>query len=385
MPKRIPSYRRHCSGQARVTLRGKDYLLGVYDSPESREEYARLIAEYLTSGSQGFGRKPEQLLIADVVLDYLAHAKAYYRESTEYANLKLATKPLATLYASLPASEFGPAQYKAVRAEWLSEASRSRQYVNKQMKRLLRVIKWAVSEGMMPASSYEACRCVGPLKQGRCDAREAEAVTSVSEALVNATLQFTTQVVGDMIRFQMHTACRPGEVCSLTPAMVDRSGDVWEIRLTKHKTAWRGKQRTLYAGPKAQGLLLPYLLRGSDEYCFSPAESEKQRRAALSESRTTPPSCGNRPGTNRKKSPGRKPGARFTTQSYGRSIRNACQRGKLSAWSPNQLRHLRATEIRRQFSLEAASVILGHSDLTVTQVYAEEDRQKAIEIARAVG
>jgi hypothetical protein len=29
---RIPTYRRHNSGQARVTLDGKDHLLGPYDS-----------------------------------------------------------------------------------------------------------------------------------------------------------------------------------------------------------------------------------------------------------------------------------------------------------------------------------------------------------------
>ena len=30
-------------------------------------------------------------------------------------------------------------------------------------------------------------------------------------------------------------------------------------------------------------------------------------------------------------------------------------------WSPNQLRHAAATEVRKQFGLEAAQIILGHS------------------------
>ncbi len=54
-------------------------------------------------------------------------------------------------------------------------------------------------------------------------------------------------------------------------------------------------------------------------------------------------------------------------------------------WSPNRLRHSAGTEIRKRFGLEAAQVILGHASANVTQVYAERDLQKAVEIMREVG
>jgi site-specific recombinase XerC len=54
-------------------------------------------------------------------------------------------------------------------------------------------------------------------------------------------------------------------------------------------------------------------------------------------------------------------------------------------WSPNQLRHSAATEIRSRFGLEAAQVILGHSRADVTQVYAERDLAKAKTVVREVG
>jgi integrase len=54
-------------------------------------------------------------------------------------------------------------------------------------------------------------------------------------------------------------------------------------------------------------------------------------------------------------------------------------------WSPNQLRHTAATQIRREFGLEAAQVILGHSKADVTQVYAERDLAKGAEVARRIG
>ena len=74
-----------------------------------------------------------------------------------------------------------------------------------------------------------------------------------------------------------------------------------------------------------------------------------------------------------------------------RSSFTAQERSELSKWqsehrwSPNQLRHAAATEIRREFGLEAAQVILGHSQANVTQVYAERDLAKGLEVARQIG
>jgi integrase len=189
-----------------------------------------------------------------------------------------------------------------------------------------------------------------------------------------------------MIRFQQLVGCRPGELVTITPAMVNRSSEVWTITLAKHKTAYRGKQRTIYVGPKAQKILTKYLLRSEDAACFSPVESEKERRQTKHDARVTPLSCGNRPGSNRiARKPRKAPGEAFSTGTYARSVRSACIRAKVTPWSPNQLRHNAATSIRKEFGLEAAQVILGHSELGVTQVYAERDVAKAIAVAKQVG
>ena len=53
MPKlrnKLPSYCRHkASGQAVVTLNGRDHYLGEYGTPESRARYEQLIAEWVAS------------------------------------------------------------------------------------------------------------------------------------------------------------------------------------------------------------------------------------------------------------------------------------------------------------------------------------------------
>lgn len=79
------------------------------------------------------------------------------------------------------------------------------------------------------------------------------------------------------------------------------------------------------------------------------------------------------------------PGSQYTSNSYRRAIHRACESNGIEKWSPNRLRHTAATEIRREFGLEAAQVILGHSQANVTQVYAERDAAKGYEVARQIG
>ena len=93
----------------------------------------------------------------------------------------------------------------------------------------------------------------------------------------------------------------------------------------------------------------------------------------------------NRPGTNRKRKPKRTPGEQYTIGSYRRAIHRACGKAGIDRWSPNRLRHSAGTEIRKRYGLEAAQVILGHASADVTQIYAERDLAKAVEIMREVG
>ncbi len=313
---RLPSYRKHSSGQGRVSLNGRDYLLGTYGSKESKQKYNRLVAEWLASNqSKSFGVPVEE------TREHIART-----------------------------------------------GDRSRQYVNRLCEKIKRMFKWAAAESLLPSSLAEALSMVEPLKEGRTNLWETEDVEPVDEAVVNATLEHLPRIVADIVRFQLATGCRPGEVCSIQPGMVDRSTDVWQVRLHDHKNAWRGKDRTIYVGKKAQEILLPYLLRSKDVYCFSPKDSEKARRNAISETRITPMACGNSPGTNRASKPKRTAGYCYTTASYGRAILRACDKAfpppstikkkdeikewqSNHRWSPNQLRLLLRQRQRRNTTL----------------------------------
>jgi integrase len=398
---RVPSYRRHSSGNARVTINGKDHLLGQYDSKASREKYDRLIAEYKASRkSKAFGKS--DLLMQDVLLAFIRYAKEYYKGTTNPYRFKVALRPVKDLYATLPAAEFGPKQFKAVRQSWIDEGDRCRRYINEQMGMVARMVKWAVAEELMHPDQLTRIRAVTPLERGRTEVRESEPIESVPLELIENSKVAMTPILRDMVELQLLTGCRPGELVRICPGMVDRSGEIWTISLREHKTARKGKSRTIYVGPKAQQVLLPYLLRPDTKPCFSPQESEKQRRLSRHEARRTPLSCGNRPGTNKlARKPRVEPGEAYTAGSYRKAVLYAClrvypyPRGATSeqkrkwrakyTWSPNQLRHNAGTEIRREFGLEAAQVILGHSKANVTQVYAETNHAKALEVAKQFG
>ncbi len=234
---------------------------------------------------------------------------------------------------------------------------------------------------------------------GRSSARESKPVLPVADAVVDDTLPHLPVVVADMVRFQRLTGCRPGEVCGLRPCDLDRSGEIWQYRPASHKTEHHGRARIIYIGPQAQQVLLPYLLRDAQVNCFSPAESEQKRREVQRARRKTrvQPSQWSR----RRPRPKRAPGTAYTKDSYNWAIQRGIakanrKRTKESAgsgvdpvlvphWHANQLRHSKATEVRHQFGLEAAQVILGHAKADVTQVYAERDARLAVEVARKIG
>jgi len=98
---------------------------------------------------------------------------------------------------------------------------------------------------------------------------------------------------------------------------------VWRAYPKHHKGSHRVQERVLLFGARAQEIVKPFLLRPNSAYLFSPAEAEAERRKKQQEQRVTPLSCGNKPGSNRKKNPQTKPGNRYTANSYRKAIERA--------------------------------------------------------------
>src|SRR5436190_424304 len=108
---RTPAYCLHkASGQAVVRLNGHDHYLGVYNSAESREEYDRLIAEWLSNGRRLSGPVAQGgLSVNELALAYWRWAVDYYHwDHRGGACLKDAIRVLRELYGHTQARDFGP-------------------------------------------------------------------------------------------------------------------------------------------------------------------------------------------------------------------------------------------------------------------------------------
>ena len=420
----VPKYRKHrASGQAIVTIAGQDHYLGKYASKSSRMLYDRLIAEYLACNRNPVAHTMEAgITVVEVLAEFWRHAKSYYvkdgHPTTEQDAYRVIIRDVRRLYGDAEATQFGPKALKAVRQVWL-ERGQKRSTINNNVRKLIRIFRWAAAEEMVPASIYDALRTVAGLRKGRSGAAESTPVLAVPLEIVRQTAEHLSPILRDMIWLQLLTGMRPSEVCNLRPSDVNREDDVWEYSPASHKTDHHGRKRIVCMGPEAQALLAPYLERDADSYCFSPEENVREWKAEKHANRVTPLSCGNRPGSRERKNGKRTPRRKYDSSSYRRAVHRACDRAfqppaqlakregesqrswydRLGAdgvsalkqwqseqrWSPNRLRHTAATNIRREFGLEAAQVILGHAAADVTQVYAERDQQKAKEVARQIG
>ncbi len=266
-----------------------------------------------------------------------------------------------------------------------SSAAANRATVNANVSRLKRMFRWAAENELIPVTIYQAVATVTGLKKGRSVAKEPKIVRPVGDAAIDAAIPYMPKPIGTMVRLQRLTGSRPGELCILRPCDVDRDGDVWCYKPSSHKTEQHDIERRIFLGPRALEILRPWMDREPSAFCFSPAEEVARQLAIKHAARKTHLKFGNRPGTNRKANPKRKPKERYTTASYRRAVERACKKAKIPVWTPNQLRHTRATELRRLHGLDAAQVVLGHSDAFVTQIYAERDFSRAEAIMRETG
>jgi integrase len=379
MPKktRIPMRRLHkATGQAAVTLNGKHYYLGPYDSDESVERYEELIADWLKKRGE-VRRSPQQepnqplgsLSVNELILAYWKFAQSYYvkegKQTDEVSGIKAAMKPLKRLYGQIPAEKFGPLALEDVRNAMI-EKGNSRGYINQNIGRIRRMFRWALSKQLIPAHVVTGLEVVRDLSAERSAARETEPVLPVPNEVVAATLPELPQEIADMVRLQELTGMRPAEVCCIRPGDIDRSADVWQYVPRSHKMKHKGRKRIIFIGPKAQAILAKYLFRDADAPCFPKGDDKAH-----------------------------------TTTTYRTAIHRGCKRTwpapdglegeKLKAWhkhhqwNPNQLRHNAATLIRKEHGLEAAQVILGHSQADTTQIYAERDLALAAATMQAVG
>lgn len=390
-PAKVPACIHHKgSGQAMVKLGGRAVYLGPFGSEAAAQNYRRAVAEWQATGGQA---AVEVLTVDHVIAGYWRHAEVYYRKNgrptSELSVLRLAMKPLHELYGALPASEFGPLKLKACRERMIDQGL-ARTTINGYVSRIRQAFRWAVENELVPGEVLQALRAVSGLKRGRSRAKEPEPVRPVDRAAVEVVLPHVARQVAAMIELQWLTGMRPQEVVQMRMAEIDRGDRVWLYRPREHKVEHHGMERVIPVGPKAQAVLVPFLSLDPAAALFSPQDAEKERRAAMRAARKTKlwPSHSNQARRARRRERGSEVQALrecYDTNSYRRAIARGCEAAGIETWSPNQLRHAAATRIRKEMGIEAAQVVLGHRQLETTQVYAEVNQARAVEVMERLG
>lgn len=389
--RRRPAYTLHRpTGQARVRVDGRDHYLGPHGSQGSRDRYDDLVAEWLARNDDA---TRYSLAVDDLVLLYFEHAARHYRKNgrstSELSCIKTAIRYLVAECGRVRVREFGPRKLLAVREAMIRDGH-CRRSINKHTGRIRRLFRWAVKNEYCPPEIVTSLECVDPLEAGRCEAVETEPIRPVPQDQIDAIKPYVSRPVWAMVQLQVLTGMRPSEVMAMRACDLNMSGRVWEYVPQSHKTEHHGRGRLVFIGPQAQRIIREFLKPDLAAYLFSPRDVRDVK-----------------PGGERQ------PGERYNRDAYRNAIQRAFSRARMpneyrperklskaererrkqlrrewlraNAWHPHQLRHNAATELRRQFGIEAARTVLGHAALQTTEFYAEIDLQHARKIMAKVG
>jgi integrase len=366
-----------------------------------------------------------------MVAAYLNHARQHYRHpdgtpTSELRDFVSSLRPLCYLHGHTVAREFGPLALKTVRElmvkgydhpKYGPQEALSRGVVNQRIGRIRRAFRWAVENEFVPATVLHGLQAVRGLQRGRSAARETDPFRPVAESVVEETLPRLLAPARVMVKLQLLTGMRPGEVVIMRVCDLDTSGKMWLYRPARHKTAHHGHDRVIVLGPRAQEEIKPFLTLDTQAFLFSPRDGMKRLFAEKRARRRSKVQPSQR--CRAKANPKVRPRERYTVCSYGRAIAKACdrafpapaplcradgetiaewrarltpeQRAELKTWRiahrwhPHQLRHTAATKLRKEFGLDIARVILGHRSPQITELYAELDVERAADVMARIG
>lgn len=404
------------SGNAYVRLAGKQVWCGKFGTQAASDRYTVVVGEWIAKGRPDAAPVPTTTLandfkILELIDAYWTYAQDYYkpqelRPRGDLNNIRQALKTLNRLFGQLPAVQFGPLKLMIVRDEMIKpqpgkqwrkvidpvtgksstqlldimRPGWSRHHVNRQVWRIKRMFTWGASRELIPASIAAQLETLDGLRKGKTPARETPRVRPADADAVEKVIPFLPPTVAAMVRLGAITGMRPGEIRIMRTGDIDRTGELWSYVPQWHKTEQHDVTRIITLGKRAQEILKPFLRLDPEAYLFSPVDAMKhQIDSSRNDARATPTQ------TKDLLSRKRPPKLLYTKDGYNRCLQRAIKRAGLVKFTPNQLRHLLATQLRRDYDLETAETILGHTSANMTQRYAERDLIKARNVMGQIG
>jgi integrase len=402
------------SGRARVRLCGREYWLGIAGTKEADDKFRLLVASFVASGGTSVDESvlasgpvvvtvkpgaavavelapapPAALSIGGLLVRYLQAVKGNrtpeeLRGCSRWWRARQVANALDSRTA-VPVELLGPRMLREVRDELVAlpmeakrggeSVHRTRGVINRTIREIVSMLKWAVGEELVPVERYQALRCLTGLRAGdNTPARESVPRKGVPDSEVAAICPFLPPVLADVIWFSRHSRCRPGEafrlcMADLRPAGVPGAEDALEWNLAEHKTAHHGKVRRIGVGPQAREILSRWSGgKAPTELVFTRTDVERVRTETTIRTRKD-----------------QKAGERLTSEYLRRSVLRACEAAGVPRWTPYQVRHAGLQETRDIAGPETAQAVGGQSHLKTVEIYAQASFEKAAQFAAKYG
>lgn len=412
-PEYIPTLQKHrATGDARVTLSGKDFYLGPYDDPQTHARYDELIRAWLANGR----RLPQTgpATVRALGEKYLTFADLNYRKRGKPTSMVHIIRRAFALLEFAELADRAPADFTDVELRefyaYLGGHPKqrwTRRTINGYAGAIVQAFGWAAEHRVFEGATmaYAMLRTVKRLRKGRAinaitpAPRDNQRVRPVADDLYARSRSSLLPEVAAMVEIQRLTGMRPIEVTMM------RAGDLrptsspsvlgYVVPPEANKLDHLDKPRVIAIGPDAREHLDP-LLKGlkPTDYVFCP-------RRVVARFKRSPK--GEAPGTHRT----RGPGEHYTTNSYRRAIWRACdrafphptlagiartkltpaQRAELAAWkkahrwNPNQLRHAFASTLGIEETLSVVQSAMGHASPNTTAGYVTVPAAEVVRVA----
>ena len=257
------------------------------ETPESRAEYDRIIAEWLSDGPttdrRRLGLRVRSHRSTRCSWRISSTPTSYYvkngKPTTEPVNIRLALRPLRQLYGHTPAREFGPLRLKAVR-QAIIDSGLCRSEVNKRVRHVSPGVQVGRRGGndsslrpSRPARRLRVSVGAGPTSGSRSRS------SRFPMRLWTQSSRHVARQIWAMVELQRLSGMRPGEVCSMRTIDIDTSRPDLDLhpRESQDGTSRPGATGSISA-PRAQEILRPWLRPELTAYLFSPLKREAERQ-----------------------------------------------------------------------------------------------------------
>jgi integrase len=356
------------SGQAyaRVGRRGRVKYFGKWGSDEAARAYGAWAREWLDARAAEAADEPVVVdstppggrvaLVSDLAKAWLARCEKHYvkngKPTSEVGCHKIACGMLVRVAGQTRAAQVRPADLEACRQLWVEKGT-VRASINSHLWRLKSMFRWAADNGLIPDAVADRLARVKNLKRGQ--APEGKPVKPAAAEALEKVKPHLPGWARAVLELQLATGMRPGEACAMREDDVDRSGKTWlyRVRDEVNKNAHRDQALEYHLGPRARAAIGPFLeAAGPGGYLFRADRGRHREHVAV--------------------------------HYYREVLGAACVAAGVAHVHPHQVRHTRATEVRKAFGFEAVSLMLGNG-VDMTERYAERDAEVIRRIAEETG